>query len=254
MAFFDSAGKRLGYVSVNRDITDRRHAEETIRALLNDVITAQEEERRRIARELHDETAQTLTSLLVGLRGGRGVAGARRRPATRPARCARTVSAALEGVKRIARGLRPSMLDDLGLEEALERLAAERRAHRPFIIDLHVTGPRLPRLPEARGDRALPRGAGGADERGQARRAQGGERPHSPEPPNVVRLVIEDDGSGFDVSRALSEQQLGLMGMRERAHLIGGSMTVESSPGCGTTICVSVPDLAPRRRPRRCSP
>ena len=67
-ALFDSDGKRLGYVSVNRDVTERRFAEETIRALLNDVLTAQEAERRRIARELHDETAQTLASLLVGLK------------------------------------------------------------------------------------------------------------------------------------------------------------------------------------------
>ncbi len=59
--------------------------------------------------------------------------------------------------------------------------------------------------------------------------------------PTEVRLVIEDDGKGFDASEILSEAQLGLVGMRERAHLIGGSMTVESSPGNGTTICVSVP-------------
>ena len=67
-ALFDSEGKRLGYVSVNRDVTERRYAKETIRALLNEVLTAQEAERGRIARELHDDTAQTLTSLLVGLR------------------------------------------------------------------------------------------------------------------------------------------------------------------------------------------
>jgi len=56
-----------------------------------------------------------------------------------------------------------------------------------------------------------------------------------------VRLVIEDDGKGFDASELLSEAQLGLVGMRERAHLVGGSMTLESSPGSGTTICITVP-------------
>jgi two-component system sensor histidine kinase UhpB len=57
----------------------------------------------------------------------------------------------------------------------------------------------------------------------------------------MVRLVIEDDGKGFDLSRAPSRIQLGLAGMRERIHLVGGSTTVESSPGCGTTVDVSVP-------------
>ena len=56
-----------------------------------------------------------------------------------------------------------------------------------------------------------------------------------------VRLVVEDDGKGFDDSEILSESQLGLVGMRERAHLVGGSMTLESSPGHGTTICIRVP-------------
>ena len=239
VAFFDGAGTRLGYVSVNRDITERRYAEETIRALLSDVLSAQEEERRRIARELHDETAQTLTSLLVGLRTveeARDLGQAQGAASTLRS----LVSAALDGVQRIAWGLRPSVLDDLGLEDALERLAADVSRTSTFLVDLHVTGARVPRLPEAveialyrvaqealtnAGKHAFPKAVSVLIHRA----------------PNVVRLVIEDDGKGFDVDAAPSETQLGLVGMRERAHLMGGSMTVESSPGRGTTICVTVP-------------
>jgi PAS domain S-box-containing protein len=238
-AFFDKAGKRLGYVSVNRDITERRYAEETIRALLSDVMTAQEEERRRIARELHDETAQTLTSLLIGLKAvegsqslgqAQGAAGALRS----------LVVDALEGVQRMARGLRPSVLDDLGLEEALERLSGEVARANPFGVEVHVTGPRVPRLPEAL-ESALYRVAQEAlmnvtKHAGPSRVSVLLHRT-----PRVVRLVVEDDGKGFDSSVAHSDRQLGLVGMRERAHLIGGAMTIESSAGRGTTICVSVP-------------
>ncbi len=238
-ALFDSDGKRLGYVSVNRDITERSYADEAVRSLLKEVLTAQEVERRRIARELHDETAQTLTSLLVGLRAVdesedlRQVLGA-------TSALRRLVSAALEGVRRISRGLRPSVLDDLGIQEALERLGLEvSRAH-GFVVDVHATGPRLPRLPEAV-ETALYR---------MAQEALTNASKHA-EPkavsvlihrnPSEVRLVIEDDGKGFNASEPLSEGQVGLVGIRERARLIGGSVTVESSPGQGTTICVSVP-------------
>ena len=243
-ALFDREGKRLGYVSVNRDITERRYAEQTIRALLNDVLTAQEAERRRIARELHDETAQTLTSLLVGLRTveeSQDLGRAREAASTLRG----LVSAALDGVKRMARGLRPSVLDDLGLEEALERLGLEvSRAH-GFEVDLHATGPRLPRLPEAL-ETALYR---------MAQEALNNAGKHaSPKAVSIlvhrtsteVRLVIEDDGKGFDVSETASETQLGLVGMRERAHLVGGSMAIESAPGNGTTICISVPLPGPK--------
>lgn len=239
VAFFDTTGQRLGYVSVNRDITDRRYAEQTIRALLNDVLSAQEEERRRIARELHDETAQTLTSLLVGLR-----AVEESQHLTQALEAAGTlrglVADALAGVQRMARGLRPSVLDDLGLEEALERLSVETSRTSGFVVDLQVTGARLPRLAEAV-EIALYRVA-------QEALTNVGKHA-SPQhvsvlihrTPKVVRLVIEDDGKGFDVAQAQSEIQLGLVGMRERMHLIGGSMTVESSPGRGTTVSVGVP-------------
>ena len=238
-AFFDRDGKRLGYVSVNRDVTERRFAEETIRALLNDVLTAQEAERRRIARELHDDTAQTLTSLLVRLKAveeskdpGQAMeaAGVLRG----------LVSGALEGVQRIARGLRPSVLDDLGLEEALERLGLEvSRAH-GFVVDVHSTGPRLPRLPEPV-ETTLYRMAQEALTNASKHASPKAVSILIHRNPTELRLVVEDDGKGFDVAEALTGTRLGLLGMRERAHLIGGSMTVESSIGSGTTICVSVP-------------
>jgi PAS domain S-box-containing protein len=238
-ALFDSEGKRLGYVSVNRDITERKYADETIRALLNDVLTAQEAERGRIARELHDDTAQTLTSLLVGLR-----AVEESKNLDQALGAASTlrgfVAAALLGVQRMARGLRPSVLDDLGLEEALERLALDVSRTNGFLVDVHSTGPRLPRLPEGL-EIALYR---------MAQEALTNATKHaSPKAVSIlvhrnvteVRLVVEDDGRGFDDSELLSESQLGLVGMRERAHLVGGSMTLESSPGHGTTICIRVP-------------
>jgi len=239
VALVDCAGHRIGYVSVNRDITERRCAEETIRALLRDVLTAQEAERRRIARELHDETAQTLTSLLVGLRTvdesqdlGQAKEAANRLRGL--------VAAALLGVQRMARGLRPSVLDDLGLEEALERLSLEVGDSNDFVVDLHVTGPRLPRLPEQL-EIALYR----ISQEALTNASKHG----SPKAVSIlihrnakhVRLVIEDDGKGFNVEDAVSDKQLGLVGMRERAKLVGGSMSIESSPGSGTTICISVP-------------
>jgi PAS domain S-box-containing protein len=243
-ALFDSEGKRLGYVSVNRDITERRYAEETIRALLSEVLTAQEAERRRIARELHDDTAQTLTSLLVGLRaveGSRDLGQALGAASTLRG----LVSAALLGVQRIARGLRPSVLDDLGLEEALERLGTEvSRAH-GFVVDLHCTGPRLPRLPEAI-EIALYRMAQEALTNASKHAKPKAVSIVFRRNPGDVRLVVEDDGKGFDASETPSAGHLGLVGMSERAHLVGGSITVESSPGHGTTICVKVPLSRPK--------
>ncbi len=230
------------------DVTERRYAEETIRALLNDVLTAQEAERRRIARELHDDTAQTLASLLVGLRAveaSQDLGQALRAAVTLRG----LVAAALEGVQRMARGLRPSVLDDLGLEDALDRLGIEVSRTLDYVIDVHATGPRLPRLPESL-EIALYRMAQEALTNAVKHAAPKAVSILLHRTPAAVRLVIEDDGKGFDAAGALSGGRLGLVGMRERAHLVGGSMTLESSPGNGTTICITValPESKPSAR------
>jgi len=238
-ALFDNAGKPLGYFTVNRDITERSYADEAVRSLLKEVLTAQELERRRIARELHDETAQALTSLLVGLRAIEESQDLRQALGGTNA-LRGLVSAALEGVRRISRGLRPSVLDDLGLQEALERLGVEVSRANGFVVDVHATGARLPRLPEAV-ETALYRVAQEALTNASKHGSPKAVSVLFHRNPTEVRLVIEDDGKGFNGSEPRSEKQLGLVGMRERAYLVGGSLTVESTPGQGTTVCVRVP-------------
>jgi PAS domain S-box-containing protein len=238
-ALFDSDGKRLGYVSVNRDVTERAYAEEAIRSLLKEALTAQEVERGRIAYELHEETAQTLATLLVELRAAeesQDLAVSLRMAS----KLRGLVSVALEGVQRMARELRPSVLDDLGLADALERLGLEVSHASGFVVDVHATGPRLPRLPEAL-ETALYRVAQEALTNASKHASPKAVSILIHRNPSELRLLIEDDGKGFDATDTFSPAQLGVAGMRERVHVVGGSVTIESSPGHGTTIFVVVP-------------
>lgn len=237
VALRDSDGKRIGYVSVHRDVTERRRHEELIRMLFGHVLSAQEDERRRIARELHDDTVQSLASLLVGLRSledGESVAESR---AT--ARSLRTVTAtALEEIQRIARGLRPSVLDDLGLGEALERMASDFSRHGVAVkVNTICSRPRLPEAVETTLYRIAQEALSNAHKHAAARSMSILVR----EMPSRVQLIVEDDGRGFDVNERPPAGHFGLLGMQERAALLGGSMTLESTVGSGTTVYVNIP-------------
>jgi PAS domain S-box-containing protein len=228
---------------LSSDITDRKQAEEIRALLLNQVITVQEEERRRIARELHDETAQSLASLLLGLsalqeartlRAARGQAGDLHRVATR----------ALAEVRRLAWGLRPAVLDDLGLAAALERYAQEFGRTRGITVAVQsdgLTGDRLPAAVETALYRIMQEALSNVARHASARQA----RVQLERRGATVGLVVEDDGQGFDSDQPpappTAARGLGIYSMRERAAAHRGALTIDSAPGRGTRVSVEIP-------------
>ncbi len=212
---------------------------EVRRQLLKKLMSAQEDERRRIARDLHDEIGQALTSVLIGLRT---VADAATLPVARQGAedLRRVAIAALEEVRRLARGLRPSVLDDLGMAAALERYVADyAQAH---AIDVEVDASDLAdwRFPEEV-ETALYRIAQEALTNTAKHAAAQHVRIVLQRTPEGVQLIVSDDGQGFTRRDLNSDGQLGLSGMQERAALLNGSVTVESEPGEGTRVTVRIP-------------
>ena len=205
------------------------------RDALRRVVQAQELERQRIARELHDETGQALTSILLGLKPLEETADDATRAALADLR--EHVVRALQDVRRLAVELRPAVLDDFGLVPALERLAASF-AEQGIRVDFHsaLGEVRLPGEVETTLYRVVQESLTNilkhADARNVsvsvARRESG------------VAAVVEDDGAGFD-ERTVREGAVGLLGMRERLALVEGRLEIESRPGAGTTIVAEVP-------------
>jgi signal transduction histidine kinase len=216
----------------------RRERELLRRQLLEKVITAQEDERRRIARELHDSTSQTLTSLLVGLRMLENHCSV---PAVQlQASELREIAAqTLEEVHDLSMQLRPRILDDLGLAAALERLVADWSARYKIPVDLliHLGEERLPGPVETALYRIVQETLTNVARHAQAHSASVLIERRNGE----VVTVVEDDGSGFEVKAVQGERQLGLLGMRERAELLGGRLTIESIPEMGTSVFVRIP-------------
>lgn len=216
----------------------RREREQLRRQLLEKVITTQEDERRRIARELHDSTSQNLTSLMVGLKNIEALCDHPRLRATVD-ELRRVTSQTLDEVHEISARLRPRILDDLGLAAALERLAHEWQARYKTPLDLliHSNGERFPEEIETAIYRIVQESLTNIARYAGAHSVsvlveQRGEQ---------VIAIVEDDGQGFDPSQSPGEHHLGLEGMRERAELLGGQMTIESEPGKGTSVHVQIP-------------
>jgi signal transduction histidine kinase len=221
---------------------ERRTNEAARERYVKGVITAQEDERKRIARELHDSTSQSLTSLVLGLRALGSCDNAQ---IQRHADDLREVAArTLDEVHELALQLRPSVLDDLGLAAAIERYIADCRRHSGLEIDLvmrGLDGPRLPAEVETALYRIVQESITNAIRHAEARTASVMIERHGGFEPGV-RLVVEDDGKGFDpVTAGRAGERLGLYGMHERAQLLGGSVTLESQAGAGASVFVKIP-------------
>src|SRR5581483_8206513 len=212
-------------------------SERVARDSLRRVVTAQELERRRLARELHDETGQALTSVLLGLRSleeaktlEEAKAGA--------ASLRELVVDTLQGVRRLAVELRPKALDDFGLVPAIERLAETFSEQTGIAVDFEqtLTGERLTGEIETALYRIVQEGLTNVVKHAGASRVS----VVLARKPDAVTAIIEDDGRGFE-SKGTDGRGLGLVGMRERLRLLDGKLSIESTQGAGTTIVAEVP-------------
>ncbi|HET8528674.1 MAG TPA: GAF domain-containing sensor histidine kinase [Gaiellaceae bacterium] len=207
------------------------------RDALQRVVTAQESERRRLARELHDETGQALTSILLGLKTVEEADGEEQRRAA-VGELRDLVRSTLQDVRQLAVELRPTALDDFGLVPALERLVSTFGESTGIGVDLQPSLPpeRLPPEVETALYRIVQEALTNIVKHARATHVSIvlARRPGS------VTAVIEDDGVGFDVASARADG-LGLVGMRERVGLLGGRLAIETGEDAGTTLLAEVP-------------
>jgi signal transduction histidine kinase len=235
-ARFTDTDLRLAETFASRAAVAVDLSERIAQDALRRAVEAQELERRRLARELHDETGQALTSILLGLKPLEETL------ATDDARAAAAelrelVVATLQDVRRLAVELRPSALDDFGLAAALERLTASFAEQTGISVEFQpaLRDERLPDEVETALYRIVQESLTNVAKHARASRVSilltrtGGS----------VKTVIEDDGRGID--QGASGGGLGLVGIRERLALLGGRLEIESRTGAGTTIAAEVP-------------
>jgi signal transduction histidine kinase len=207
------------------------------------VIAGQEDERARVARDLHDEIGQALTGVLLGLHlldtTVRTEPVDVQRAATRTAEVRQLVIDALQQVRRLAADLRPTVLDDLGLAAALQRLAGDVGGRHALRVDLEINRfeheDRLPAPVETVVYRVVQESLTNVVRHARAQHVT----VHVEASGTRLVARISDDGVGFDPSSA--RDSLGLRGMAERADLAGGSLRLHSGPDAGTTVELDLP-------------
>jgi PAS domain S-box-containing protein len=225
-----------------------RAGRERLQTLARRLVEVQESERRYVARELHDEAGQALTSLMFGLR-------LLEREAQRPeavvagvAELKRMVDNVLEDLHRLAMDLRPASLDHAGLVAALRQYVEAVSDQHGLVVQFETVGlcDRLPSDVESSIYRMVQEALTNVIRHARATRVD----VLLEQRDDKLVVIVEDNGVGFNPTAAMQNGRLGLFGMRERAEMLGGTLVLESAAGAGTTLLVEVPygDSDPHRR------
>jgi PAS domain S-box-containing protein len=231
-------GQPWAFQHIARDVTEEKRIQDNLRFYLQQVGQAQEAERKRIARELHDETSQ---ALVVVSRNLDDLASGNTKLSIQDIK--KQVRSILQGVRHFSQQLRPSILDDLGLLPAVKWLASDLIKNYNIIADVEVVGNQRKLPPEA--DLMLFR---------IIQEALTNVRKHSEANRVCVRVefadhntkvIVSDNGKGFEMPARVDDLartgKLGLTGMQERTQLLGGTLTIDSKLGKGATVTVEVP-------------
>ena len=225
---------------------ERQSAKSSQAELRLRLIAAQEQERQRIARELHDQTGQSLAALMLGLKSLGASCEVLQQTRNQLSQLQSIAHELAVDVHSLALDLRPTALDDLGLEVALSNYLDRWSTRWRISADFHCHGFRNRRIAshvETTIYRIAQEALTNIVRHAQARHVSlildwTDDR---------VKMVIEDDGQGFDVDAVMlnriKEQQLGLLGMEERVALLGGNLTIESAPAVGTSLYVRIPNV-----------
>ena len=256
---FDGQGNFLGYRGVTSDITAAVRAEQELRRaqeehlalqdlrikveeerlrLLQRIIEAQEQERSRITRDLHDQTGQDLTGLSLGLKSLEASIADDQGAAT--LRWLQSLTAQIGvNLHRTAWELRPSALTDIGLENALETYTADWSARSGIRVDFQAgkIARRFPDAIETAAYRVVQEALTNVRKHAGATAASVVIDCRD----DVLSVIIEDNGHGFDVEAVDARNHLGLAGMSERLALVHGTLAIDSSPSAGTTLYVRIP-------------
>jgi signal transduction histidine kinase len=248
----DSIGNHIGLAIENSVLYQDLRQKESLRGqILSQIIEAQEDERKRIARELHDEYGQMLTGLIMSIESaetttaasssaeGNGLSRLREKLSN----LKRVASEALDGMRRMTLDLRPAMLDDLGLAAAVRAFLQANLEDAGIGVEFTTNTSGESLSPEAKIAlyRIIQESVNNIIKYAEASNVrislQAGE--------DRITASIEDDGRGFDVDRVYSTrigaQSLGLLGIQERATLLGGTFQIRSEEGVGTRLTVEIP-------------
>jgi len=236
-------GKPVGFHNIARDVTEEIRLKENLRRYLSQVTKAQEEERKRIARELHDDTIQALVVLSRQLEDA--ASSGRSMPEEKRAlleSLRQQTTGIMDGVRRLTQDLRPSTLDRLGLLAGLEWLASDVSRYSGIDVKVKVGGAsrRLPPDVELTLFRIAQESLRNVWRHSEATEAEVSVDFQG----SKVVMIIKDNGKGFAVPSSVGDLtrdgKLGLTGMQERAGLLGGNVTFHSEPGKGTSVVVEI--------------